>query len=76
MTDAMGRLPVDLAPPGCQRIIGVEFRVVRGLFVEEVALVPCDVRLPLAGPQGVGSLSLTVHTSLGDITPPYLRLLG
>jgi hypothetical protein len=60
-----------------QRIIGIEVRVRdAGGLLEEVALVPCDIRLPLSGPWQRGRLNLTIHTSFGDINPrdePELR---
>ncbi len=59
-----------------QRIIGIELRHVDGCgAVEEVALVPCDVRLPLSShAYGACQLSMTVHTSHGDIAVPNVSL--
>lgn len=64
-----------------QRIIGIELRYVwpdTGA-VEEVALVPCDVRLPTTNQSPYmpkGRLTVTFHTSAGDVNlPGQLELL-
>jgi hypothetical protein len=65
-------------PRPLQRIIGIEVRHIDAFGMsEEVALVPCDIRLPVSMNAGIrGCLSLTIHTSHGDINlaeRPQLR---
>jgi hypothetical protein len=51
-----------------QRIIGIELRVVYpgNYGQQEVALIPCDVRLPVSGSVNRLRINATLHTSFGD----------
>ncbi len=56
---------------GLRRIIGVELRLREGSgwTTEELALLPCDIVVPGPRPSEEGAeLSLTVHTSHGDVS--------
>lgn len=56
------------------RIIGIEVRVrdyMLGGQIEELALLPADIRLPArCQPYGQRSLNITVHTNRGDVNFP------
>lgn len=57
--------------PTEQRIIGIELRLVSPYGDrEEIALIPCDVRVPLSPISGSLSINATIHTSRGDTNFP------
>jgi hypothetical protein len=58
------------------RIIGIELRL-RDPFggQEEIAMIPCDVRFkPSFNAVMENQLSMTIHTSGGDLNPPLIRI--
>lgn len=55
-----------------QRIIGVEIRYMApDGETQEVALIPCDVKLPALHQYARGRITFTFHTTHGDVQSPY-----
>ncbi|HUC37043.1 MAG TPA: hypothetical protein VMR97_07965 [Acidimicrobiales bacterium] len=60
----------DQGQPVELRIIGIELRLRDHFGQEEIALVPCDVRIPAGHPHMLREINATIHTSLGDTNFP------